>query len=58
VQLFDVINARYGAQRPTLVISNLDLAGLREDLGERVLDRLRENDGRMLVFKGKSWRAK
>ena len=58
VQLFDVINARYGAQRPTLVISNLDLAGLRESLGERVLDRLRENDGRMLVFKGKSWRAK
>jgi DNA replication protein DnaC len=58
VQLFDVFNGRYGAQRPTLVISNLDLAGLRESLGERVLDRLRENDGRMLLFKGQSWRGK
>lgn len=58
VQLFDVINGRYGAQRPTLVITNLDLAGLRENLGERVVDRLRENDGRMLVFRGKSWRGK
>jgi DNA replication protein DnaC len=58
VQLFDVINGRYGAQRPTLVISNLDLAGLRENLGERVVDRLRENDGRALVFTGKSWRAR
>jgi len=53
-----VINGRYGAQRPTLVISNLDLAGLRENLGERVVDRLRENDGRALVFTGKSWRAR
>lgn len=58
IQLFDVINARYGAQRPTLFVSNLGLVGLRAHLGERVIDRLRENDGRMLVFRGKSWRSK
>ena len=58
IQLFDVINARYSARRPTLVVSNLDLNGLRKHLGERVLDRLRENDGRMLVFTGTSWRSK
>jgi DNA replication protein DnaC len=58
IQLFDVINARYGAQRPTLFVSNLGINGLRALLGERVIDRLRENDGRMLLFRGQSWRSK
>ncbi len=57
VQLFDVINGRYNAVRPTIVISNLDIAGITAYLGERAVDRLCENGGRMLVFTGKSWRA-
>lgn len=57
VQLFDVISSRYNAMKPTIVISNLDLDGLKTYLGERAVDRLRENGGRMLVLMGASWRA-
>lgn len=57
VQLFEVIDGRYRALRPTIIISNLDLKGLTEYLGERAIDRLWENGGGMTVFKGKSWRS-
>jgi len=58
VQLFDVLNSRYNAMRPTLLLSNLDLKGVTEYLGERVVDRMREGDGRMIVFSGESYRVK
>jgi len=58
VQIFNVLNERYNAMRPTIVISNLDINGLKEYLGERVIDRMRENEGRILVFKGQSWRGR
>lgn len=57
VQLFDVINSRYNAIKPTIVLSNLDGVGMAAYLGERAVDRLCENGGRMLVLQGKSWRA-
>ena len=57
-QLFEVINNRYNAQRPTLVVSNLDIKGITTYLGERAVDRLRENGGKVLVFRGKSWRSR
>jgi DNA replication protein DnaC len=50
VTLFDIINARYEAMRPMIVISNLDLNGIREYLGERAFDRLREGGGRAVQF--------
>lgn len=55
--VFDIINRRYEGCRPTVLITNLDLDGLRAEIGERVLDRLREDGGRMLSFTGKSWRG-
>lgn len=57
VQLFNVINARYNRVRPTIVISNLDLAGITAYLGERTVDRLKENAAGMVVLTGKSRRA-
>lgn len=57
-QLFEVINNRYNAQRPTLIVSNLDIKGITTFLGERAVDRLRENGGKVFTFRGKSWRGK
>lgn len=54
--LFDIINARYEAVRPTIVISNLDLAGIRKYLGDRSFDRLREGGGTAVQFTWESYR--
>lgn len=54
--LFNVINGRYEQQRPTLVISNLMPDELEKSLGDRVMDRLRENGGICLVFDWESAR--
>ncbi|CAB3956935.1 hypothetical protein LMG7053_05166 [Achromobacter ruhlandii] len=54
--LFEVINGRYQALKPTIVISNLAKDPLTEYLGERVIDRLREGGGRMVVFDWPSYR--
>jgi len=56
VTLFDIINARYEAMRPMIVISNLDLKGISEYLGGRAFDRLREGGGRALQFTWSSHR--
>jgi DNA replication protein DnaC len=38
--LFDVVNARYGGLRPTILIGNLTAAELEGYLGERIMERL------------------
>ena len=53
--LFEIINGRYEQLKPTIVISNLADA-LTDYLGERVVDRLREGGGRMLIFDWPSYR--
>jgi DNA replication protein DnaC len=55
--IFDVINERYESRRPTLLLSNLDLAGVRAYLDERVYDRLREDGGEVVVFDWESHRC-
>lgn len=54
--LFDIINSRYEDERSTIIITNCDLPGLRHYLGERIVDRFRENKGRLIQFNGKSYR--
>lgn len=54
--LFTVINGRYEQQKPTIVISNLELDGLHRAIGDRCVDRLREGGGRMVPFKWASAR--
>lgn len=53
--LFEVLNGRYEAMKPTIVVSNLEPAGIGDYLGDRVMDRLRENAGALLVF---DWQSK
>lgn len=48
--LFEVINGRYENMRPTIVSANMTLDELKSYVGERVIDRMRENDGKILVF--------
>jgi DNA replication protein DnaC len=55
--LFSIINGRYEAQLPTIVISNIDATELGNVLGERSVDRLREGRGIGLVFEGASERS-
>ncbi|HEJ3062523.1 TPA: ATP-binding protein [Pseudomonas aeruginosa] len=58
VTLFDVMNARYSAGKPSIVITNLTIAEAEQYLGIRVMDRLRENGGKAVKFDWKSARTK
>ncbi len=56
-QLFDILNERYETRRPTLLLSNLDVEGVRAYLGDRIFDRLREDGGRAIAFDWSSHRS-
>lgn len=58
VILFDVLNERYERMLPTIVCGNVSLQELETALDRRSVDRLRENGGRAVVMKGKSYRAR
>jgi DNA replication protein DnaC len=49
-QLTEVMDMRYRAMKPTLVVSNCTRSELKKYLGERIADRLRENDGKVVIF--------
>lgn len=53
---YEAINHRYLAEKPTVLITNLQTDDLKHCVGERVVDRLRENGGRALDFDWKSYR--
>lgn len=57
VQMFEVIDARYGSMLPTVIISNLTVGELTGYIGERVLDRLKDNGGSVVVFDWASHRG-
>lgn len=46
----DFMNERYNAKKPTLLLSNLTLPQIREYLGERAFERLRERGGQSVGF--------
>lgn len=48
--LFEIVNGRYERMLPTLVISNMTLDELKGEMGERVVDRLREGGGNVIPF--------
>lgn len=56
--LFDVLNERYELRKPTIFLSNLASDELADFLGERVMDRLREDGGRVIPFGWDSYRKK
>lgn len=58
LMLFDVLNERYEERRSTILLSNLDLNGVKGFLGERVFDRIREDGGQYIPFDWESFRGK
>lgn len=58
ILLFDILNERYERRLPSLLLSNLPLDQLRAYLGDRIMDRLREDDGEVLVFDWESARGR
>lgn len=56
-RIFQVINRRYESMLPTVVVSNLDMAALKLEIGERVIDRLREGERSLVVFDWQSHRS-
>ncbi len=57
-QIFEIINSRYMDMKPTLILTNVFADGLERIIGERTLDRLRENGGRLVPFDWESYRSK
>lgn len=54
--IFDIIDGRYQDMKQTVLISNLDIDGIKDVIGERCVDRLREGGGSMIAFDWKSSR--
>lgn len=56
--IFDLIDGRYQNMRPTIIISNLDIAGIKSCIGERCYDRLKEDGGKLIGLDFESQRGK
>jgi len=55
VELFEIINSRYGNELPTMIISNLAKEQIAKILGQRIIDRL-FSGAKVFEFNGKSRR--
>lgn len=55
--IFEIIDERYQNRRPSILISNLPWLELKQVIGDRSADRLRDCGGKMLTFDWKSHRA-
>lgn len=55
--LFDILNTRYENRKSSILMSNLGRQEVQGYLGERLVDRIREDGGRVLVFDWDSHRA-
>jgi DNA replication protein DnaC len=53
--LFDVLDLRYRDQLPTILLTNQDMAGAKQFLGDRTWDRIRETS-RWVAFEWESYR--
>lgn len=56
--LFEIVDKRYSAMLPTVVISNLDMKGLEICLGQRAMSRLCESPSRVFALTGMDYRKK
>jgi DNA replication protein DnaC len=63
ITIFEIINRRYNDCKPMIVLSNLGLTAedgkktLRDYLGDRAFDRLREGGGKAIRFSWGSFRG-
>lgn len=54
-----VICGRYDKMKPTILISNLDMIGFRSAVGERVIDRIKDDEGSAIIpMAWESWRGR
>ena len=53
---FEIINQRYENLKPTILISNLSADNLRQFVGDRIMDRMKENNGLLISFDFQSHR--
>lgn len=56
-RIFSVMNARYENCLPTVLVTNLAMERVKEEMGERVIDRLREGERSLVVFDWESARG-
>lgn len=56
--LFEILNERYENFKPTMLISNLAANELKDFIGDRALDRMKENGGLLLTCDWESYRSK
>lgn len=56
ILISEVINDRYAANRPTILLSNRTVAQIEEVLGKRTVDRFFEGESKVLVFNWSSYR--
>lgn len=56
--IFEIIDGRYNKMKPTILISNLAVDGIKELIGDRCIDRLREDGGKVIAFDYESQRGK
>jgi DNA replication protein DnaC len=57
VTFFSIINERYNRLKPTIIVSNLDIDGLKNVMGERVIDRLSDGSSGVVEFNWGSLRG-
>jgi DNA replication protein DnaC len=55
--LFEVIDDRYSYFKSTILISNLNLCDIEKYLGERAIDRMKENGGMAVLMAWESYRS-
>ncbi len=55
-QLYTIVNARYEEQRSLVITTNLDPEQLAEQLGPRIVSRIREICGDPVLMKGEDKR--
>ncbi len=56
--LWEVMNGRYESMKPTIIVSNLTAKEIAGYVGDRVIDRMRENGGAVLAFTWESFRSR
>lgn len=56
--LYDILNGRYENAKPTIILSNENLMGIKQIIGERAYDRLREGGGKAFDCQWESYRGK
>lgn len=55
--MFDILDERYQSCLPTILVSNLDVNQIKLIMGDRVVDRLREDGGKVIAFNWDSFRG-